>query len=236
MINSNFKKLLNRYQSINFDISYNKNKWQIVVKYKYTTDEDNSNINEDPDEIYSILLDLIEGNLLYNYHNEKIGSDDSECYSFVKEKNKIKLYSAELFHEFIQISEDEFNNELDFYIKVFSKFKTIELSHKILKENELMTPLDLFITNIKEKGFLLKGFKIDGMDNDGYMNYLMIIEDSDGKIIELQYPQKDGLFGVYDNDAVSKYEDVSVISYHSSFNSLLIAIRDNTIEKYFDTH
>lgn len=234
MINSNFKELTNRYESINFDFSFNNNEWRIVVKNKFTNDEEFSDINEDSDDIYYILKELLEGHLLCDYQDEIIGEDNNECFSFVKEKNKIILYSGKIFQEFIQITEDEFSNELDFYIKVFQDFETIDLTHNILKENRLMTPLELFVSHIKNKGYTLKGFKHCGADNDGYVDYLMIIEDSDGKLLEIDYPQKDGVYGVF--DGLTKPDDISIISYQSAFIKLLVAIRDNTIQNYFDNH
>jgi hypothetical protein len=234
MINSNLKKLINKYESLNFEITCHNNVWQIIIKNKFTNEEEFTDINEDVDDVYPILYGLLDGELLYDYNYQIIGKDFDNCYSFVKKKDKIILYTAEIFPEFIQISEIEFENELDFYIEVFRNFPTIDISHSTLKMYGFKTPLELFINHIKEKGYILDGFQSCGSDDDGYMDYLMIIQDSEGKKFEVDYPQKDGLYHV--NSILTKLEDAKVISYHAEFYKLLIYLRDNRIKNYFDQY
>jgi len=234
MINSNLKNLINKYESLNFEITYHNNVWQIIIKNKFTNEEEFTDINEDIDDVYPILSGLLDGELLYNYHGDMIGEENNSCYSFIKEKNSIILYTAEIYPEFIQISEKVFDNELDFYIKVFRNFSTINIPHDTLKFIGLKTPLELFINHIKEKGYFLEGFQSCGSDDDGYIDYLMIIQDSEGKKFEVDYPQKDGLYHV--NSILTKLEDAKVISYHAEFYKLLIYLRDNRIKNYFDQY
>ena len=137
--------------------------------------------------------------------------------------------------DYLSIKETVFNNELDFYIYVFSKFENIDFTSKEILSYNIKSPLQIFIDHINSKGYSLNGFvhKDGAYDDDGYSYCAFDLQISDTKNILVQYPQRDGLiFGSYIK--LSELKPTDNISYNSDFLSLLESIQDDNLETYIE--
>jgi len=235
MLNSKFKNTIEHYGPLRFSFDYENPKWTINITFK-----DPDLINPvwegfyETEEIKDIMLNLMPGNFLFqDEYYEKLQNNNS-IVSFEKmnSSSTIMLYEGEIFEDCIQIKETSFENDLDFYISIFRKFKDIELSHNTLKECGIITTIELLSAALKNINWSV----VKIMDDDhGYKFYSFHIQDDGGLIYIIDYPQPDPIIGSFPINSIEDFIE-NTLSSGSGLIEILESIDDNTLEDYIKSN
>ena len=234
MLNSKFKNTLENYGPLRFSFDYKSAKWTINITFK-----DPDLINPvwegfyETEGINDILINLMPGNFLFqDEYYEKLQNNNS-IVSFEKMNSgsTIMLYEGEIFEDCLQIKETSFENDLDFYISIFRNFKDIELSRSTLKECGISTPIELLSNALKSINWIVVKIMDADYDDDGYKFYSFHIQDHNGLIYVIDYPQPDPIG--YSKDSLSIQEFIEhSFSFGPKLNGILKAISNNTLEQH----
>ena len=240
MINTNIKNIIERFDNLILSFSFQKNIWTMKISNQYNDiDNEDAGIGDDDntESLYEILNEVIEGTYLKGGGWENIGANDYEVYTYKKENNKIVLSEGKIYaNGILSIEEINFSNELEFYIYVFDKFEYLFLETKDLKDNGLISPIELVNIALNASGYKLLGISYCGVDDEGYAKYTMHIKDEQGRENQINYPGKDCISVSIHNSIINKIESIDIYQFDSDFLNILRSIKNNSIKKYLMKH
>jgi len=221
MITEGLKKLLIKYDIVDFKLSYIKDCWKIKFDSDNfsATEDQKVFIKEDEYDYYDLLIALMPGSCLTDEYGVYVGNDRQECVSYKKEGEEIVCYSGSSNTEYLFIHEKHFKNEYEFYDFIFNKYSNVSLRTEELKLVGLKTPFEIFICDLSLSGYHLMGFKRGGSDDDGYSICGMVLENKVGKRLKVEYPIKDA-FNNWKSDFLS-VNDVDIFYFKSDYLELL---------------
>ena len=238
MLNSKFKNTLENYGPLRFSFDYENAKWTINITFK-----DPDLINPvwegfyETEKINDILINLMPGILLFEEDSEAKLENDNSVFSFKKtySKSTIVLYEGEILKDCLQINETSFENDLDFYISIFRNFEDIELSHSTLKECGISTPIELLSNALKNINWSVVKIMDADFDDDGYKFHSFHIQDDNGLIYVIDYPQPDPIIGSFPINSIEDFIE-NTLSSSSGLIEILESIDDNTLENYIKSN
>lgn len=231
MLNEKLRVIVNQFKSIGFDISYNSGIWDIIISGKGMESADRRNtILESDEKMYEIMMMLIPGYPLADFYGNKLG-DEYSRYSITRENENLIYYSARLIDNKLTIKETTFDNELDLYIHLFKSHNNLYLIQKVISGLNIKSPLEILKEKLSNVGYSISGFKHGGQDDEGYTYSLMILLDSIGKKLLVQYPERDALLAIGDFIDIN---NVEILSFSKDQLNLLQRIKRDELSLFIE--
>jgi hypothetical protein len=237
MLLDKIREVSDSYKRLNLCFTYENNSCKITIESSSNEVEEKFIIEENDDTAFEILKSLMPVNYIFDFYDEMIGENDLECEGYMLSNNTIRVFKGKVFSDCLHISEKQFNNDIDFYIDMFSRYKNISFGTKEIISNGIRTPLQIFIDHITSKNYKLLGFQYGGTDDNGYtFSYFNMQLDKDKSIL-FEYPQKDTFFRF--NDSYLKFSDFTqddIILFNSDFLKILKSIKEDNLVDYIKKH
>ncbi len=231
MLTDKLKIVLDQFKSINFEVSYNSETWEILFANKRIEKGGQVNSVLDSDILgREIMVILIPGFRLVDFNDNFLG-DENSFHSIARQSESIIYYSARLNNNRLSVKETKFENELDLFIHLYKIHVSLYLSQSFISKLNIKSPLDLLKKELENLGYSLSGFKHGGYDDDGYSYAMMMLSDNYGKRSFVEYPERDAMLLLGEFVDI---EDVEIRGYSKDQLKLLMLIKRKQLKVFIE--